>query len=264
MIQLDVNNPSEVSSPTSIEVDVAGQSSQKMIVLSGIACPEWEVTDDGHLYDQSVVVNLRRTVLAVVQATVSVGLASIGNKNTTFQFACDSSALVADPVTQELTLNADLALRGDWSILNRFGYQIVAIVTTQSTGISGVIRWSRGLFDPSTLPAGELGSLFLITANVVTGYPGPPGGFGGSTLTPVASGSVAGITSDANDYIAAYNIPGGPYNQPLVIRADPSALFKTPWPPYSQQGAGPNPVVLTVVQPSASGVDFRVEVNVIK
>jgi hypothetical protein len=212
------------------------------------------------LYNQTVDINLRQTALAVTDAAVSVGLASIGNHNTTFQFSCDSSDLTFLDNSQELHLIVNLALRGDWSILNRFAYQVVAIVTTQVTGISGSIRWSKSLFDPSSLPPAELADLFAVTANQVTTGPsgGPP------IYTVRAAGVTTGLTKDKNDYIVGYSIPGGPYNQPLVVRVDASTAFATRYPAMVSQVAGPNPVILTTSQPGVTGVDFRVVTNVVK
>ena len=262
MINLDANNPDQIVNPCSIAVDLTGEPGQKTLILSGIARPEWEVTDDGHLYNQTVDINLRQTALAVMDSAVSVGLASIGNHNTTFQFSCDSSDLTFVDNSQELHLIVNLGLRGDWSILNRFGYQVVAIVTTQVTGISGSIRWSRSMFDPSSLPPGELAGLFSITANQVTTAPGG-GPFGGQPIYTVrATGVTTGLTKDKNDYIVGYSIPGGPYNQPLVVKVDASTAFTSHYPPMVSQVAGPNPVVLTTSQPGVTGVDFRV-VNIV-
>jgi hypothetical protein len=257
-IRLDVNDPDQVDNPRIIEVDVADQSGQKMIILSGIARPEWRITDDDHLYGETVVINLRKSVLAVIHATVSVGLASIGNNDTKFQFAVDSTDLQTDPVTQELTLTAQLGLRGDWSTLNRFGYQVVALVTTQSTGISGTIRWSKDLFDPTHLPPDELASLFLVAANTVY-IPPSSGGFGSYPVyTPVAYGATGGVQHDNVDYIVPYKIPGGPYNQALTVLVKVSSQFRSGYPPVVSQVAGPNPVTLTTADPAVTGVDFRV------
>jgi len=93
-------------------------------------------------------VNLRKTVLAVEQATVTVGLASIGNDDSTFLFATDRAGLDIDPISQELLLNVNMALQGSHTGLARFGYQVAAVVATQTTGISGTIRWAKSIFDP--------------------------------------------------------------------------------------------------------------------
>lgn len=257
MIQLDSADHTQVDSVSRIEIDVAGQPNQKMVILSGIARPEWEVTDDDHLYGETVDINLRETVLAVVSATASVGLASIYNNNTKFQFGCNSTSLSADPKTQQLHLTVDVALRGDFSILNRFGYQVVALVTTQSTGISGTIRWSKSLFDPSHLSVGQQQALFLIAANEVTVSPPSGGGFGSTTYRNVANGSIGGIISDSDDFITSYNIPGAPYNQPIVVTILLTDVFTPLTPAGPSPNAGP-PVILTVTKPAVSGGDFRI------
>jgi len=263
LIQLDANNPDQIVNPCSLAVDITGEPGQKTLILSGIARPEWEVTDDDHLYNETVDINLRQTALAVKDAAVSVGLASVGNNNTKFQFTCDSSDLTFVDDSQELHLIVNLALRGDWSILNRFGYQVVAMVTTQVTGISGSIRWARGIFDPTPLPPGELAGLFSVTANTVTTEGGGP--FGGEPIYTVrATGVTTGLTKDRNDFIMGYTIPGGPYNQPLVVRVSSSTAFKTYYSPVVGQVAGPNPVVLTTSQPGVTGVDFRASEMVVK
>ena len=93
------------------------------MIFSGIALPEWSVNDDEHVYHEDVTVNLRRTVLAVEQATVTVGLASIGNDDTVFLIAADTARIDTDPQSQELLLKVALALQGEHTGLNRFGYQ---------------------------------------------------------------------------------------------------------------------------------------------
>jgi hypothetical protein len=255
---LDANDPNQVDSPRIIEVDLPDPN-QKMLILSGIARPEWSITDDANVYFETVTVNLRRSVLAVVQATVAVGLASIGNKDTAFQFACNSTDLQPDPKSQELMLTVQLALRGDYSTLNRFGYQVVTIVTIQTTGISGTIRWAKNIFDGSSLTPAQLAQIFLIAANTTQTII-PPQGFQYIQYTPVAYGVATGITNDGNDYIVAYNIPGGPYNTPLVPTVAVGTLFGATGPVLCGQVSGPNPVILTVTHPGATNVNFRVSV----
>lgn len=256
MIYLDANNPEQVDSHRVLEVDLL-QPNHKMLILSGIARPEWVVTDDAHIYQEQVMVNLRRSVLAIEQATVSVGLASFGNANTDFQFACDSASLDVDPNSQELLLNADLALEGDPSRLNRFGYQVVTLVTTQTTGISGTIRWEQHVFDASGLTPGQAAQLFRITANHVEEVH-PPDGFSYLVYTALADGVATGFDRGGDDFLVPYEIPGAPYNQPLVIRVEVGTGFRSQGPPSAAQIAGPMPVVLTLAVPGVEGVDFRV------
>lgn len=241
-----------------------GQANRKMMIFSGIALPEWSVNDDGHTYRNNVIVNLRRPVLAVEQATVTVGLSSIGNDDTTFLFAIDRADIDIDPTSQELLINCDLALQGEHTGINRFGYSVVAVVTTQTTGISGTIRWSKDIFDASHLNAGQVAQLFKISANHVD-HINPPGGFGYDKFTPVAPGVTTGFSSDRQDFIVPYEIPGAPYNQPLVVRVEIGNLFvATQGGPSAGQTGGPNPVVLTIAAPGVTGVDFRIGVTIVR
>ena len=111
MINLDANNPNQVSSARVIQADL-GEANRKMLILSGIAIPQWIVNDDDNTYREIATVNLRTTILAVEQATISIGLASIGNDDSTFLFAADSAGLDIDPVSQELLLTVNMALQG--------------------------------------------------------------------------------------------------------------------------------------------------------
>ena len=233
------------------------------MIFSGIALPQWIVNDDDHIYRETAVVNLRRTVLAVEQATVSVGLASIGNDDTTFLFATDNATLSVDPQSQELLLSVDMALQGEKTSLGRFGYQVVTVVTTQTTGISGTIRWSKGIFDASNVPPGQIAQMFQITANHVD-HIAPPGGFAYDKLTPVAWGVTPGFSRDGADFAVPYEIPGAPYNQPLVVDVQVGALFHSAGGPVAGQVAGPKPVVLTIAVPGVIGVDFRVSAIVVR
>ena len=256
MIMLDVNEPN-VSSATSIVVDV-GVPGTKMLVCSGIAIPEWSVHDDGTIYKETAVVNLRQTVLAVEQATVTVGLASIGNGKTNFQFAVDSSGLDVDTDTQNLILTVEMSLMGDPSALDRFGYQVVALITTQTTGISGTIAWTKDVFDATGLDAAALAQLFTISAGTSQYIPAPVGkGFGTTVYTPLAYGVSGALSTTANGFALSYDIPGAPYNVPMIVTVDATAQFKTGLPNVARQISGPNPVVLTVSNPGVRTLTSR-------
>lgn len=238
-----------------------GQANRKMLIFSGTACPGWRVNDDDNTSHEEVTVNLRYTVLAVEQATVTVGLASFGNDDSVFLIAADSAIVDIDPTSQELLLKVSMALQGDDTGLMRFGYQVVAVVTTQVTGISGTIRWSRDIFessDPALVP-----QMFQITANHVERVTPPPPGFAFDKYTPIAIGVTTGFSSDGNDFVVPYEIPGAPYNQPLVVTVAVGPLFQCTGTPVAGQTSGPNPVVLTVSQPGVTDVDFRVSTIVI-
>jgi hypothetical protein len=262
MITLDSNINTHVNNPRVIEATL-GQADRKMMIFSGIALPEWSVNDDEHVYHEDVVVNLRRTVLAVEQATVTVGLASIGNDDTVFLIAADTAQIDVDPQSQELLLRVALALQGEHTGLNRFGYQVVAVVTTQATGISGTIRWRRDIFDAANVPPGQIAQMFQITANRVERVT-PPQGFVYDRYTPVAYGVTTGFSHTTDEFIVPYEIPGAPYNQPLVVNVQVGAGFHAHGTPGAGQISGPNPVVLTVGQPGVTNVDFRVSAMVVR
>lgn len=258
MIARDVNDPATVSSARAISVNL-GTPDQRMLICSGIAIPEWSVHDDGTIYHETAVINLRQVVLAVEQATISVGLASIGNGNTNFQFALDETALEVDSTTQELLLTVDMALMGDPSALDRFGYQVVAVVTTQTTGISGTIRWSKSIFNAATLSVAQVAQLVEVSAGTSVYVPNPTGkGFGNTVYTPRAFGITGTLTSDANDFILPYEIPGAPYNVSMIVTVVVGPLFKSGYGNAARQTDGANPIVLTVSNPGVSGVDFRI------
>ena len=262
MIKLDSNVSTQVDNPRVIEATL-GQADRKMMIFSGIALPEWSVNDDENVYHEEVTVNLRRTVLAVEQATVTVGLASISNDDTVFLIAADTARVDIDPDSQELVLKVALALQGEHTGLNRFGYQVVAVVTTQATGISGTIRWSRDVFDAANQTSGQIAQMFQITANRVERVT-PPGGFAFDRYTPVAFGVTTGFSQDTDGFSVTYEIPGAPYNQPLVVRVEVGAGFQASGTPVAGQISGPNPVVLTVATPGVTGVDFRVSAVVLR
>jgi hypothetical protein len=259
MIPLDVNDPSTVACHSEISIDF-GTPNRKTLICSGIAITEWSVHDDGTIYRETAVLNLRQTVLAVEQYTIAVGLASIGNGKTNFQFATDATNLQIDPDSGYLMLGVDMALMGDPSALDRISYQVVAVVTTQTTGISGTIRWSKGLFDASSLSATAVAQLFQISAGTSTPFVPPPGvdEFGSPTYTPRAYGLTTALSSDANDFILPYNIPGAPYDADLIVVVSPGASFNTGHQNTVTQTAGPTTIFLTISQPGVSGVDFRV------
>lgn len=261
MISLDANNPNQVSSARVITAAL-GEANRQMMIFSGIAIPDWSVNDDGHTYNETATVNLRRTVLAVEQATISIGLASITNDDSTFLFAADSAGLDIDPQSQELLLTVNMALRGSNTGLDRFGYQLVTIVTTQTTGISGTIRWAKAVFDASQTTATQVAQMFLIAANLVTVIT-PPVGFVYDQYTPLAYGVTTGFSTDGDDFVVPYEIPGAPYNQPLVVTVTIGTLFQASGIAGAVQTSGPDPVFLTLAQPTAADVDFRIGVGII-
>lgn len=254
MFNLDVSDPSQVSSPNAILADL-GIPNKRMLVCSGIAIPEWNVYDDGNIYRETAVVNLRQTAMTVEQFAINVGLASFGNGNTNFDFAIDATSLQVDETTQNLLLSVDMALMGNPSALDRFAYQVVAIITFQPTGISGTIRWEQSLYDASALPAAMVPQLFNVSAGTrVTAPSSASTGFGGTTYTPKASGSTGPLSLKDGMFSVPYTIPGAPYGVNLVVEVGIGPLFSPGG--FAEQVAGPDPIDLTTSEPGVTGVDF--------
>ena len=256
MIPLDVNDPTQVSSPTAIVVDL-GIPNRSMLICSGIAMSSWQVHDDGTIYHETMTVNLRQTAVSIDQATATVGLASIGNGDTNFDFAVNATSLSLDPSSGKLILTADLALMGDPSALDRVGYQVVAIVITEPSGISGIISWSKLNFDASGLTSMQIAQLCRISAATSTGG----GGFSSPVYTAVAYGTVTSLTSDATNWNLAYNIPGPPFNESLTVQVVIGSLLQSHDLVSIHQDSGPNPITLTASEPGVSDVNFYIAIQ---
>ena len=249
-----MNDPNLVASASSITADL-GTPNRKMLICSGIAIPGFNTYEDDYIAKDTAVVNLRQTVLAVEQATVTVGLASIGNGNTNFQFAIDQASLQIDPTSQDLLLSVDMALMGNPSALDRFAYQVVAIVTTQITGISGTISWPKSLYDASGLSSGAIAGLFQVYAGTPVPFPGP--GLGGPTYVNRSYGTTGALQQNADGFVLPYSIPGALYGVDLVVQVQPSGFHPSKQTSI-RQISGPTEFVLTVSEPGVSGVDFQI------
>jgi hypothetical protein len=255
MINLDSNDPQQVVSKTELEIDLA--QNEKMYVLSGIALPEWVLTDDDHDYTQDVYVNLRKSVKDVEQSTVTVGLSSIENSHSSYLFAADEADIQQDPVSQELILHVKCAGRGDVTKFHRFSYQAVVRVTTQVTGISGRITWPTNLFDGSGFTDVEAAQSFHISANVITYVPPVNGGFGQTITKQVATGSTGAVRVMPEIVEVPYQIVGAPYGQPLTVLINVTAPFPVQL-AATVQIDGPSPITITPVMPGVGPVDFEV------
>ncbi len=251
-ILLDANDPTQVASASHIEFQT-GQPGQKSVILSGIAIPSWNIKDGDNLHQDTVTVNLRYPVLAVMQATITLGLASIYSGGTTFLYASDTATLCVDESSLELLLQVDVALMGDPAHLSRFGYQVVVVVTTQTTGIFGTIRFTTDFFDPSQLSQDEISRLFLVSANSATAVGGGP--FGQTVYTPIVGGTITGMTVANGNVAVTYQIQAVPYGEDVYVIVTPGQPFTAQTETFDQS-AGPYPVHLTVAAPSATGVDF--------
>lgn len=268
---LDANVPDQVASASYLEFDI-GQPDKKAVIFSGIAIPNWHVDDDSNTAHDTVVVNLRYKVLAVEQVTITAGLASIFNDDSTFLYATDETSLCIDNDSQELKLTVNVAVMGSSSNLSRISYQVVVIATTQVTGISGTIRMNKDVAAISSLPENEIVQLFLISAGRLVALPLPPNTPGLPApvvqYTPLAYGQITGMTETEDDYNFAYHIPGAPYNEDLFVQPQVGPLFPTDPAVIGtvivNQIPAPSAVRLTVANPSVGAVDFRATRIVVK
>lgn len=231
---------------------------RRLLIMSGIAVPEFWTNHDEETSQQEIVVRLGAHVAHLEPGAVTnLGLASIENDETNFLFAVDSGRLEHDPASGELLLRVAAAILGEETYLHRFSYQIVAHVRRARAQVSGVIGVPRDIRDLTPLSDSALDAAFQITANRVE-RGGVPGGFAFDTLVPVAFGSPGAVrrAHDGTQFVE-YTIEQCPFSVPLVIDVK---TMGDGWPGSIGCGqvAGARPVLLTGLAADASGVDFSV------
>ena len=230
---------------------------RRLHIMSGIAVPEFYVNDDDKIYRDLCTIDLGVTLPGFIQATCEVGLASIGNNESSFLFALDDAWVEADP-SGKLKLQVRLAANGEKSSISRFGFQIVVLAGTHISGVSGHVRWSRDLFDASTHPSAE--KLVHVTANTIQKII-HPNGFTQDILVPFGGTVPCGaITRDGNAFTTPYYFEHLPLDLPLWFTAAPStAPGHFPSGSETRQTSGPNPVrLMAPANLAVSGVDFEV------
>ena len=168
-----------------------GANGRTLVVLSGIACPEFN--GDGDVARKATCrVLLHEPAESIEQSTVYVGLASISNNDTAWVFATDAATVETDPATQELVLVVPLAVAVDGSFFHRFGYQVVLTERMVATAISGTLTWATSMLRPATPDPSALVGVFDITANVAESASDCPGrGF-----PPAGRVDAGGLRSD--------------------------------------------------------------------
>ena len=259
-MRLDRVNKDQVKSWQYIETTLVDPN-RRLHIMSGIAVPGWEINDDDKIYRELCEVYLGVTLPDFIQATCEVGLASVGNGESSFLFALDESWVAPDELTGELKLSVRLALNGEDSSLARFGFQIVALAGNRITGVSGHVRWARSVFDASAMTNGA--QLVSVTANLLERVT-PPQGFAFDKLTPLGGDALGGdIHQDGDDFSVPYWFEHLPLGVPLRLTVNLSAAHFTP-DCIVGQISGPNPVLLTPTHLAESGVDFRVTRNLVR
>ena len=256
-IVLHTSDPRQVSSPSVFEV-LVGEPARQLVILSGIAIPEFWTNHDEEVNRTEIVVHLGVFVAGLDRATAHVGLASIANDETNFLFALDNARVDVDG-NGELLLHVDAALLGEETLIHRFGYQVVAHVHRVRARISGTIRVPKDILDIDGWSTNDVASLFEITANRVEQVPPSGSGmqFATERLIPVAYGHVVQVRTTRSDAFVDYAIDGCPFNVPLRVEVKLVGRLALPAVGVGQT-AGPRPVLLSGSQPDAAGVDFGV------
>jgi hypothetical protein len=253
---LDVNTPHEqdVASPSVLRADLG--AGRTLLVISGVARPEWGLDTD-QTQRPECLVRLRVPATHLEQSTVHVGLASVSNGESEFAFATDSTSLSIDE-NGELVLHTFLALAGEPSTLNRFGYQVVAVDHALATEITGTLTWPTAWFRPASTDPATLSGAFTIEVEERTFTPGPPGLGDVEHLTFLSFGTITSVTIGDDKTSATYRAGGVPVDKALKVVVNQSALT-----PPGDAGARMSPtapgldlVQLSAAQPTKSGVDF--------
>jgi hypothetical protein len=261
-----VNVGRDVASHSVLRADLG--DGRTLVVISGIAMPEFAVNDDEHNDRQVCQLNLRERAELVEHSSATVGLASISNDETAYVFATDEVNLKRND-SGELVLETHLSALGENTSLHRFSYQVVVTNRVVAAEITGTLSWPTAWFrPPSSDPAGVAG-VFTVIANeqtfTSTSPPGPASPtsapFGGGAvehLTPAGNGQIVAVTVADDTSHASYRIANPPKDRQLKVTVSQHGLH-----PTGGGEAAMNPTVgggdlvrLTVAEPARSGVDF--------
>lgn len=234
--------------PSSSSIQAQLPNGQQLLVLSGIAEPDW-VIDTGNLSFQDFEVRLGKFVLAINQVTVTTGLASVANGNSAFTWALNSAYVSVDPDTGELLLNVSAAALGSHTAVSRFGYQVVAVVQPITVQITVEVAWSQSLWSP---PAGDLqavGEQITVTAGEI--LPGSGQSFG--SVQTIATGSPTAMRESGTTWFAVFEITAVPLYRQLTVQVSPGSAFTPPpgEPIAVVPVSGPGQFTLTQSDPQA-------------
>lgn len=255
-MDLDRLRKGDVTSHRRIDADL-GVLGRQLVVISGIACPNWKINDD-HRHEDKCVLHLRERVDNIESSpAVFVGLASVANGGSEYCFAADAASVDVDDAG-DLVLHTDLVLIGEWSALSRFSYQIVLTTRKVIAEISGTISWPTQWFRPPTPDPAGVSGIFTIVANrrEITEKDGGLGQFGEftETLTPITPGEIISVIIDGEITRAVYRIVEPPKGIELKITVAQNGslgdgvLFDAPHGDI---------VTLTVAEPTRSDIDFN-------
>jgi hypothetical protein len=263
-MQLDVRDSAQVSSYATVRADV-GHDGHGLVVLSGIARPEWRIDTD-EVVRTTCRVLLHEPADAVEQSTVTVMLASINNDESVFTFAVDEAVVAT--AGDELVLDTQLAVQGEPSVLHRFSFQIVLLTRVVPTMISGDLTWQTAQFRPSESTPTAAQNAFVIEANAVTvddtgsgpgtPPPGSPGILPGGVLQlhPILRGEIVSISVGDQNCSASYVIANPPKLQRLRVTVAATGLHGASAAPIGMRPTGEADFTLTPAEPTREHVDF--------
>ncbi len=247
MIELDAMNSEHVGSHSVLDADL-GVEGRHLLVISGIARPEWEI-DSGEAVSQECRLRLRIPAGTIEQSTIHTGLASIENQDTAYVFSTDQSRLEVDEAG-ELTLITTLTTMGRKSFLRRFSYQILVTTRIAVNDITGTISWQTALFRPANATPAAVMDAIAVVANEVIG----------TELVPRTPGQFLSLEIGDPTSAVHYRISHPPRGKLLQVTVETPGLqvtdplhFKLVRPVVT----GTDIFTLTDEAPSRAGVDFE-------
>ena len=89
-----------------------------------------------------MIVHFDQTVSAIVQASATVGLASIYNSGDEYGLGTEAVSVIRDPATGHLALDVLIVVQGDYTILRGFSYNASIVASIDEPYVAGVIQWN--------------------------------------------------------------------------------------------------------------------------
>jgi hypothetical protein len=255
-MELHANLSNEVSSERHIEADIGGN--RRLLVMSGIAILDWRL-DTGDPQSRSVRVWLNEYARELEHATPFVGLASIANGESEFDFSVIEPSVGVDPNSGELYLDVVTVVFGEWSAFYRFSYQVVALVAHVGTTIEGTITWPQSLMTPPSTDPATVAPDLIVVANRHELSSGDGPWAIAEHLTPLVPGTLESLTIQDDTCQAHYRIENPPMAVPLkvTVSVQPGFAQSPGAPVLAARISGPDVFTLSPYETSET-VDFAI------
>ena len=261
-MELHAIHSNEVSSASAIEADLGGN--RRLLVMSGIAILDWRVDTDETQY-QPLRVWLGKYTRDLVEATRFVGLASIANGESEFDFSAYNAVVDFDKSTGELYLDVDTKVFGEWSAFYRLSYQVVALIAHVGTSIQGTITWPTALMRPPSDDPSTVAPHLTVMANhhELTSGGGPFGAV--ERLTPLIPGAIESLAIDNGTCRARYRVENPPMGVELkvTVTVQPGFASSPGGPVVAARVSGPDVFTLSPSDTSET-VDFAISAIVVR